>query len=358
MEKKTIPGPKDGAALFLAQFMGDSPPFDNLPNICKWGADQGFKGFQLPAWDGRVLDIKKAAESETYAQEIVGQVHEHGLAITELANHVQGQLVAVHPAHAQLFDAFAPEGVQGKPKEQSEWAAQQMKYTLTASKNMGLSVVPAFPGTLLWPYVYPWPQRPKGMVEEAFKELARRWKPILDHAEDCGQDVAYEVHPMEDIHDGVTLEMFLDAVDWHIRANVIFDPSHFVLQVLDYLAYIDLYHDRIKAYHVKDAEYIMSGRVGAYGGYQDWQNRAGRFRSLGDGQIDFKAIETKLAQYGLTLWHVLEWECCFKASDQGAREAVPFIERLFINKPARAFDDFAGAEVDVAQINSVLGIVA
>lgn len=103
-------------------------------------------------------------------------------------------------------------------------------------------------------------------------------------------DLAYEIHPGEDVFDGATFEMFVDAVGGHSRAAINYDPSHFVLQQLDYLAFIDLYHDRIKAFHVKDAEFNPDGRQGVYSGYQSWTNRAGRFRSLGDGQVDFPAF--------------------------------------------------------------------
>ena len=60
---------------------------------------------------------------------------------------------------------------------------------------------------------------------------------------------------------------------------MLYDPSHYVLQHLDYLDHIDIYHDRIKMFHVKDAELNPTGRQGVYGGFQSWVNRAGRFRS-------------------------------------------------------------------------------
>ena len=122
-----------------------------------------------------------------------------------------------------------------------------------------------------------------------------RWRPILDHADACGVDVCYEIHPGEDLHDGVTFEMFLERVGNHARCNMLYDPSHYVLQCLDYLDNIDIYHDRIGMFHVKDAEFNPTGRQGVYCGYQSWVDRAGRFRSLGDGQVDFGAIFSKLA---------------------------------------------------------------
>ena len=84
---------------------------------------------------------------------------------------------------------------------------------------------------------------------------------MLDLAEECGVDVCYEIHPGEDIHDGATWERFLDEVKGHSRANILYDPSHFVLQCLDYLQFIDLYHDRIKMFHVKDAAIFLGESV-------------------------------------------------------------------------------------------------
>lgn len=349
---KNIKGP----AIFLAQFLGDEAPFNNLDNICKWVASLGYKGVQIPSWDGRVIDVKKAAESKTYADEIKGTVESHGLEITELSTHLQGQLVAVHPAYDTMFDGFAPAEVHGNPKARTEWAIDQVKAAGTASANMGLTAHATFSGALLWPYMYPWPQRPAGLVEKGFEELANRWIPILNHFDGLGIDVCYEVHPGEDIHDGATYEMFLEATKNHKRACLLYDPSHFVLQQLDYLHYIDLYHEHIKMFHVKDAEFNPDGRVGVYGGYQGWVERAGRFRSLGDGQVDFAAIFSKLAQYDFDGWAVMEWECAIKHPEQGAAEGAPFIQKHMIRVTERAFDDFADAGTDDEANKKILGL--
>lgn len=345
-----------GPAIFLAQFMGDKAPFNNLDNICEWVASLGYKGVQIPSNDPRCMDLDLAAESQDYCDELKGRCAEHGLEITELSTHLQGQLVAVHPAYDDLFDAFAPEHLHGKPKERQEWAVDQVKKAAIASRRLGLKSHASFSGALMWHLVYPWPQRPAGLVDEGFTELAKRWKPILDVFEDNGVDCAYEIHPGEDLHDGATFEMFLDKVDNHPRANILFDPSHFVLQQLDYLAFIDRYHERIRAFHVKDAEFRPSARTGVYGGYQGWQDRAGRFRSLGDGQVDFRQIFSKLTQYDFDGWAVLEWECCFKHPEQGAAEGAPFITDHLIRPTEYAFDDFAGGDVDQAKINRALGL--
>jgi sugar phosphate isomerase/epimerase len=345
-----------GPAIFLAQFAGDAAPFNSLEGLCKWAASLGYEGVQIPAWDGRLIDLAKAASSKTYCDEILGVAKSHGLVVTELASHLQGQLVAVNPAYNDAFDAFAPEAVHGKPAERQQWAVEQMIMAAKASKHMGLAAHPTFSGALAWPFLYPWPQRPPGLIETAFEELAKRWRPILDAFDDAGCDVCYELHPGEDLFDGATFERFLDAVGGHRRCAINYDPSHFVLQQLDYLAFIDIYHERIRAFHVKDAEFNPTGRQGVYSGYAPWVERAGRFRSLGDGQVDFGGIFSKLAQYGYSSWAVLEWECCLKAPEDGAREGAEFIKAHMIRVTEKAFDDFAGGATDQSQIRRALGL--
>lgn len=349
---KTIKGP----AIFLAQFVGAEAPFNNLANMCNWAASLGYKGIQIPTWASELFDLEKAAKSKTYCNEVKGLVESYGLQITELSTHLQGQLVAVHPAYDLMFDAFAPKAVQKNPKARQRWAVQQLKWAAKASMNLGLKAHVTFSGALIWHTVYPWPQRPAGLVETAFKELAKRWVPILNAFDKCGVDLCYEIHPGEDLHDGVTFERFVDACGNHKRANILYDPSHFVLQQLDYLDFIDIYHERIKMFHVKDAEFNPNGRSGIYGGYQSWVDRPGRFRSLGDGQVDFVSIFTKLSRYGFDGWAVVEWECCIKDSEQGAREGAEFVSDHIIKVTERAFDDFAGAGADEKLNRKICGL--
>jgi sugar phosphate isomerase/epimerase len=350
---KTIKGP----ALFLAQFAGDAAPFHTWDSITAWAADCGYKGVQVPSWDARLFDLDKAATSKTYCDDFKGVAASHGIEVTELSTHLQGQLVAVHPAYDDAFDGFAPPAVRGNPKARQAWAVDQVKKALTASQNLGLSAHVTFSGALAWPYIYPWPQRPAGLVETAFDELAARWLPLLNHADACGIDLCYEIHPGEDLHDGISFEMFLERVNNHARCNMLYDPSHYVLQHLDYLDHIDIYHERIKMFHVKDAELNPTGRQGVYGGYQSWVNRAGRFRSLGDGQVDFAAIFSKLTQYDFSGWAVVEWECALKHPEDGAREGAEFVKHHIIRVTERAFDDFADGGTDQAANKRMLGII-
>ena len=345
-----------GPGIFLAQFAGDQPPFNSFKSICEWASSLGYVGVQIPTWVSSFIDLQKAAESKTYADELKGIANEAGVQITELSTHLQGQLVAVHPAYDALFDGFAPEQYRNNPKARTEWAVQQLKWAAKASQNLGLNAHATFSGALLWHTVYPWPQRPAGLVETGFTELANRWLPILNVFDENGVDLCYEIHPGEDLHDGETYEMFLQHVNNHPRACLLYDPSHFVLQCLDYLTYIDYYHERIKMFHVKDAEFNPTGKQGVYGGYQSWVNRAGRFRSLGDGQVDFKSVFSKLAQYDFKGWAVLEWECALKNSEDGAKEGAIFIKDHIIRVTEKAFDDFAGTGSNENFNRLVLGL--
>jgi sugar phosphate isomerase/epimerase len=349
---KTIKGP----AVFLAQFAGDETPFASLSEIAGWASDFGFKGVQIPSWDERLFNLELAAESSDYCDEVRGVLANHDIEVTELSTHLQGQLVAVHPAYDQMFDGFAPSELHGKPKARQEWAVDQLMMAARASRNLGLTDHASFSGALAWPYLYPWPQRPAGLIEQAFDELARRWLPILDAFDDAGVSIGFEIHPGEDLHDGVSFEMFLDRVGHHPRANILFDPSHLVLQQLDYLGFMDAYRERINMVHIKDAEFNPTAKQGVYGGYQSWIERAGRFRSLGDGQVNFRAIFSKLAAMNFHGWAVLEWECCLKHPEDGAREGAEFINNHIIRATDRAFDDFADSGSDESLNKAILGL--
>jgi sugar phosphate isomerase/epimerase len=346
----TIKGP----GIFLAQFLRDHEPYNNLENIGSWVASLGYKGVQIPTWDKRVIDLDKAAESRSYCEDLQASLDKLGLEVTELAAHLQGQVLAIHPAYETAFGAFYPSGLDDAGRV--EWATTELIKSVKASANMGLKAVPVLSGGLAWHMIYPWPQRPAGLIDMAFKELYRRWKPVLDAAARYDKTIAFELHPGSDIYDGATFEMFLGASNNHKAAAINYDPSHFLLQQLDYCEFIQLYGEHITAFHVKDAEFCPSGRVGVYGGYQSWAKRAGRFRSLGDGQVDFSRVFTLLTEAGYRGWAVLEWECCVKSPEQGAAQGAPFIAKHIIEATQVAFDDFAGGKSDDELNKKILGL--
>lgn len=347
---KTIQGP----GIFLAQFLRDTAPHNTIESISAWVASLGYRGIQIPTWDRRIFDLDLAAKSKTYCDDYKGKCVEAGVEVIELASYLQGQVLAMHPAYEVLFRGFYPEGLDSTAC--TEWAAEQMRKSILASRHFGTTNISVLSGGLAWPYLYPWPQRSTGLIDEAFNELARRWLPLLNFASEQGVTFGYELHPGSDLFDGATLLRFLEKTKHHAAVGVTFDPSHFLLQQLDYIHFIKLFSARIKAFHVKDAEFNPDGLTGVYGGYNDWINRAGRFRSPGDGHVDFKKIFTQLTASGYNGWAILEWECCIKSPDQGAREGSVFIRNHIIEATQVAFDDFARTSVDHTMNRKILGL--
>jgi hypothetical protein len=145
---RTIKGP----AISLAQFAGEAPPYNSLSEITRWAARHGYKGVQIPSSDARLFDLAKAAKSRTYCDEIKGVLHDAGVELTELSTHLQGQLVAVHPAYDLAFDGFAPPEVRGSPSARQAWAVDQLLPAAKASRNLGLTAHATFSGGLAWPF--------------------------------------------------------------------------------------------------------------------------------------------------------------------------------------------------------------
>ncbi|HEV7268921.1 MAG TPA: sugar phosphate isomerase/epimerase family protein [Falsiroseomonas sp.] len=345
-----------GPGVMLSQFMGDAAPFDSLTGVVGWLAGLGYVGVQIPVHDPRLIDLERAATDDGYCRDYRARLADLGVEIAELAAHRAGQLTAVNPAFSEISDVFAAPAVRGDAAARAAWAGRQLRLAVEAAARLGLQRVATFSGAFVWPYFYPWPPPPPGLVEAAFEELACRWKPVLDHADEAGVDICFELHPGEDLHDGATFDRFLELVDGHRRARILYDPSHMLLQHMDYLGFIELYADRIAAFHVKDAEFVRSARSGVYGGFQDWAQRPARFRSLGDGQVDFRGVFSRLAAAGYQGWAVLEWECCLKRKEDGAREGAPFIARHMIETTAKPFDAALRRPVDRAAAHRILGI--
>ncbi len=349
---RTIKGP----GLMLSQFLGDTPPFDALDTLAPWAAGLGFKAFMIPIHDRRVFDVARAAGDDGYARALLDLLARHDLAISEIGAHRAGRLLAVNPGFDDVVDVFAPPELRGRPAARHAWAEQQLRLAIAACARLGVTRLATFSGALIWPYFYPWPPHPSGLVEAAFDELARRWRPLLDLADAHDVDLCFGLDPGEDLHDGATFERFLACVGDHPRCKIQFDPSHMLLQHMDYLGFIERYHARIGAFHVKDAEFVRSATSGVYGGFQAWVDRPGRYRSLGDGQVDFPGIFSRLAALDYDGWAVLEWECCFKRPVDGARDAARFIADHIIRVTERAFDDHLRSAPDTARIGRILGL--
>jgi sugar phosphate isomerase/epimerase len=342
-----------GPGILSAQFMTKEPPRDNLENFSTWAADLGFKGLQLMP-EPQVIDLDKGAVSKTYCDEWAGKLKAKGLICTDFHAAIFSQMLAFNPAYETLFEGFHPKGLKGK--ELTDWATNGLKKLIKTAANLGISGFPVLSGGLAWIMVYPWPQRPAGIIETAFKELARRWLPILDYAQENGVTINYELHPCCDLFDGATFDMFLEQVKDHPAACLTYDPSHFILQQLDLYEFIKIYGSRIKGFHVKDGEFIPSGKQGVYSGLQPWATRAGRFRTVGDGQVDFKRVFSLLTEVGFDGWAILEWEDPVRSPEQAAKRSVKFIEDHIIETADYAFDNFLDGGADISAHNKILGI--
>lgn len=347
----TIQGP----ALFIAQFIGPPPLFDTLPALAGFAAGLGFKALQLPIHDPRIVDAERL-DGDGYVGGIAAMLEEEGLVASEVAAHRAGQLLAAHPAYDDVLDGLAPAAVRGDPPARQARAERHLRSAIALAARLGANRVATFSGGLAWPYAYPYPPPPTGLVELAFETLARRWRPLLDAADAAGVDLCFEPHPGQDVHDGATFARFLEAVGGHPRVKLLYDPSHLRLQHIDYLGFIDRWHERIAAFHVKDAEFVPSADRGVYGGYGDWLDRPGRFRSPGDGDIDFRGIFSRLSRYGYEGWATLEWECCLKNALDGAAQGARFIADHIIRVGERPFDAGMRAGAGTATLERMLGL--
>uniref|UniRef100_UPI003A90D905 sugar phosphate isomerase/epimerase family protein n=1 Tax=Enterobacter sp. TaxID=42895 RepID=UPI003A90D905 len=191
---RTIKGP----GIFLSQFIGAQPPFNSLDGLAGWAAEKGYKALQIPCNHPHIFDVEKAAESQAYCDEITARLAHYGLAISELSTHLEGQLMAVNEAYSDAFDHFAPASVRGNDDARRAWAMEKLKQAAVASARLGLTAHATFSGSLAWPFFYPWPPHNAQRFEEAFGELARRWRPILDAFDEQGVNVCFELHPGED----------------------------------------------------------------------------------------------------------------------------------------------------------------
>ena len=262
----------------------------------------------------------------------------------------------MHPAYDTPSDGFAPPAVHGNPKARQEWAVQQLKWAAAAAKNLGLKAHATFSGALAWPFLYPFPQRPAGLVEEAFDELARRWTPILDEFDQNGVDLCYEIHPGEDLHDGVTLRDVPRAGEQPSARQPALrsEPLRAAASTIWITSTSTTSASGCSTSRTRSS--IRPARQGVYGGFQSWVNRAGASARSATGRSISPRIFSKLAQYDFDGWAVLEWECALKHPEQGAREGAQFIAAHIIRVTENAFDDFAASGTDKAANRKILGL--
>lgn len=316
-----------------------------LEVICQKASQWGYDGIELPCW-GDHFNVQRALKEDGYCQERKDLLAKYGLKCWAISNHLVGQLVL--DINDERTDDWVPAQLRGKHKEKNTWAIQEMKDTARAAQKLGVKVVNGFTGSSIWHLLYSFPPVPDKTIDDGFKLLAERWNPILDVFKECGVKFGLEVHPTEIAFDIYSAERALEALGRRPEFGFNFDPSHLHWQMVDSVAFIREFPDRIFHVHVKDAARTLDGRTGILGSHLNFGDprRGWDFRSPGRGQVDFEEIARALNGIGYDGPLSVEWEDPGMDREYGAAEAARFVkEKMGFTTAGRLFDSaFAEAQ--------------
>jgi sugar phosphate isomerase/epimerase len=306
--------------------------------VCGKMSSFGYDGLEICTW-GDHLDVRRAASDAAYVagrREILAR---HKLGCWAIGAHLPGQCVA--SLYDTRYDGFIAEGYRGSQEKMRAWAAEEMKFTAKAAKNMGVSVVTGFVGSPIWNYWYSFPQTSQEQIDAAFKEAAELWNPILDVFDECGVRFALEVHPTELAFDYYSAEKILDAFGHRPAFGFNFDPSHLFWQGVNPATFLRDFKDRIYHVHMKDVAVTLDGRSGILGSHIEFGDarRGWNFRSLGHGHVNFEEIIRALNDMNYQGPLSVEWEDSGMEREFGAREAAAFVRRVDFAPSNIAFDD-------------------
>jgi len=310
-------------------------PFET---VCQKAKSFGYDGVELACW-GDHFEIDKA--DEAYCRKKREILAKYDLKLFAISNHLVGQAVAdrIDQRHKSIIPGYvwgdgAPEGVRQR-------AAQEMIKTAEAAVRLGVTTVNGFTGSPVWHLNYSFPPVPAAMIEDGYKEFAKRWLPILDTYRKLGVRFGLEVHPTEIAFDIASTHKALKAIDYHQAFGFNYDPSHFGYQGVDYVKFIHVFSDRIFHVHMKDVAW-SDGPVdaGVFGGHTEFGSlgRYWDFRSPGRGNIDFESIIRALNRIGYAGPLSVEWEDSGMDREHGAREACDFVRTVDFPASAIAFD--------------------
>jgi sugar phosphate isomerase/epimerase len=313
-----------------------------LEVMCKKAKDFGYDGIELACW-GDHVDVEKAAKDTKYAKTRKEIPAEYGLKVYAISNHLAGQMVCdeIDERHKSIDTTGGRIWGDGSPEGVRKRAAEEMKLTAKAAKNIGVDVVNGFTGSSIWKYLYSFPPVPGDWIDKGYKDFATRWNPILDEFKKCGVKFALEVHPTEIAFDVASAERALEAIGGRKEFGFNYDPSHFVYQNVDYVKFIRKFGDRIYHVHMKDAYLSKTPtEAGVFGGHINFGDprRSWDFRSLGRGSVDFEEIIRALNDVGYQGPLSVEWEDGKMDREHGAKEASAFVKSVDFKPSAIAFD--------------------
>ena len=312
-----------------------------LETMCEKAKSFGYEGIELACW-GDHVDVARAAEDEAYARSRKEIPAKYGLKVFAISNHLVGQCVCdnIDERHKSIDTSGRIYG-DGKPEGVRKRAAEEMKLTARAAKNIGVDVVNGFTGSSIWHLLYSFPPVSPSQIDAGYQDFADRWNPILDEFKKYGIKFALEVHPTEIAFDVASAERAIDALGGRKEFGFNYDPSHFVYQNVDYVKFIRKFGDRIYHVHMKDAYLSKTPtEAGVFGGHINFGDprRSWDFRSLGRGSVDFEEIIRALNDVGYEGPLSVEWEDGKMDREHGAREACNFVKNIDFKPSAIAFD--------------------
>ncbi|MEZ6197437.1 MAG: sugar phosphate isomerase/epimerase [Planctomycetota bacterium] len=325
-----------------------------LETMCRKAKAFGYDGLELACW-GDHFEVQRALAEDDYCERLWDTLGAHELVCFAVSNHLVGQAVCdlIDERHRSILPPAVwgdgdPEGVRRRAGVEMMDTARAARRFFDAAPaeikalqaEVGLRVN-GFTGSSIWHMAYSFPPVTREMLAAGFRDFAERWTPIMDVFEEVDLNFGLEVHPTEIAFDIASLHRALEAIGWHPRFGVNFDPSHFGYQGVDYLGFLREFHQRIFHVHVKDVWWDeRPGRAGVFGGHTDFgaDGRYWDFRSPGRGNIDFEGIIRILNHIGYRGPLSVEWEDPMMDREHGATEAADFVRDLDFPPSDRAFD--------------------
>ena len=301
----------------------------------------GFDGLELACW-GDHFEVDKALSEAGYCPSRWEILRKHKLKCFAISSHLVGQAVCdaiIDERHKGIVPADVwgdgdPEGVRGR-------AARKMMDTAKAAAKFDVKVVNGFTGSKIWHLgTAMFPPVPPKMIEDGYKDFARRWKPILEVFQQADVKFALEVHPGEIAYDFWTTRQALEAIEYHPAFGINFDPSHLHWQMVDPVAFVHEYGKWIYNMHVKESVRALDGRNGILGSHLFFgdHRRGWDFVSPGRGTVPFERVFRALNDVGYKGPLSVEWEDNGMDRDQGAPEALALVKRLELTPSQVSFD--------------------
>lgn len=312
-------------------------PFEEVARLAgEWGYD----GLEIACW-GDHIDVSRWDDAE-YVQSRLDILERNGLKVWTISNHLVGQAVCDDPIDERHHDIVPPRvWGDGDAEGVRQRAAEDLKNTARFAAKLGVSTVTGFTGSSIWKYVAMFPPASDAMIERGYADFAERWHPILDVFEEVGVRFALEVHPSEIAYDYWTAKKTLEAIGHRKSFGFNFDPSHFVWQQLDSVAFVLDYAEHIFHVHCKESVTHLDGRNGVLGSHLSWDNprRGWTFVSTGHGAVPWEPLFRALNAIGYDGPTSVEWEDAGMDRLVGGPEALAFVRKLAeITPPHQLFD--------------------